>query len=82
MAEAEVLYRAALAGKRASLGAVHPDTALTLHNLAVVVADRGDTSKAYVLAERAYRILAATVDGGHPALAAAADNRRRLRVPS
>ncbi|WP_036375535.1 tetratricopeptide repeat protein [Micromonospora sp. ATCC 39149] len=69
--EAEALYGRALAAKSRLLGPNHPQVGLTLNNLVVLVADRGDLARAAELADRAQMVLAAAVATDHPALVAA-----------
>jgi hypothetical protein len=51
--------------------------ALTLNNLAVLAAERGDHERASTLAAQAYRILDARVAPDHPVLASLANITRR-----
>jgi len=64
--EAERLYRGALAIKADVLGPGQPDLVLTLHNLAVVLHERGQVKEAIALAARAVRIARTRLGRRHP----------------
>eukprot|EP00808_Paulinella_micropora_P025534 g7102.t1 len=53
LAEAEPLYRRALAGYEEELGATHPDTLVMVNNLAVLLKDQGKMAEAEPLYRRA-----------------------------
>lgn len=70
LAEAVALLARAVELKRQALGSRHPDTALTLHNLAVALDRSGDLAGASVAAGEALAVLRATLGPGHPRLIA------------
>ena len=53
LAEAEPLYRRALAGKEAQLGEAHPSTLNTINNLAILLTEQGKLAEAEPLHRRA-----------------------------
>jgi tetratricopeptide (TPR) repeat protein len=63
---AEENYRAALAGKTAALGEDHPDVAVTLHNLGVLLFDTGRQAEGRELLARAEALVAARFPADHP----------------
>ncbi len=73
-AEAEPLHRRALAIREATLGADHPDTAVSLSNLAALLQARGELSEAEPLHRRALAIREATLGRDHPHTAASLNN--------
>lgn len=70
--EAVALLARAVELKRQALGSRHPDTALTLHNLAVARDRAGDALGAGAAAREAMAVLEATLEPGHPRLVACA----------
>ncbi|SDW51866.1 Tetratricopeptide repeat-containing protein [Amycolatopsis xylanica] len=66
VAEAEASYRAALAGKIAALGEDHPDVAVTLHNLAVLLLDSGREREGRELLLQAERLMTGRLPDDHP----------------
>jgi tetratricopeptide (TPR) repeat protein len=64
--EAEPLFREALEIKPAAAGEAHPDTANSLGNLAVLLAERGEVAHALPLEEQALAILEAALGAEHP----------------
>ncbi|MCA9514535.1 MAG: tetratricopeptide repeat protein [Myxococcales bacterium] len=76
-AGAESAYREAADLKARTLGAAHPDHALTLHNLAVLIADTrpGEARK---LAADAARVLSAAFGPEHPHVVAAREHADEL----
>jgi len=70
--EAVPLLARAVELKRQALGSRHPDTALTLHNLAVARDRSGDAAGAAAAAGEAMAVLRGTLEPGHPRLVACA----------
>ena len=68
-AEGEPFVREALAVNRATLGEVHPTTAITTGNLATLLRSMGRFGEAEPLARRALEINAELLGGDHPDLA-------------
>jgi len=66
MAKAEDLYRRALAIKEKVLGKDHPDTALTVHNMATLLAGLGRAAEAESLYGRALAAFEAALGAEHP----------------
>ncbi len=66
LAAAEVNYRAALTGKIAALGDDHPDVAVTLHNLAVLLLDTGREDEGREFLLRAEALVTARFPDEHP----------------
>jgi hypothetical protein len=64
------------------LGAGHPELALSLNNLAVVLASRGATAEAARTYERALAILSRTVGPRHPHYVACKQNLDKLERPA
>lgn len=64
--EALPLYERALDIRETQLGATHPDTATSLHNLALFYADKGAWDKALPLMRRAVAICQTALGPGHP----------------
>ena len=50
--EAKAMYERALAGQERALGADHPETLDTVHNLAILLNAAGDAAAAAALRER------------------------------
>jgi tetratricopeptide (TPR) repeat protein len=69
MAEAEPLYRRALAIDEASYGPDHPAVAIRLNNLAVLLQDTNRLAEAEPLKRRALAIDEASYDHDHPDVA-------------
>jgi len=65
--------------KEKILGPDHPDTAMTLNNLAVLFQSRGDLEQASSLFRRALDILETTLDPDHPKVAACRKNFEELQ---
>jgi tetratricopeptide (TPR) repeat protein len=65
-AQAEEHYRAALSGKIAALGEQHPDIAVTLHNLGVLLLDTGRADEGRALLDRAESLLTKSFPDDHP----------------
>jgi hypothetical protein len=72
------LYRRALALKEKLLGPDHPDTALTLNNLAVLRNEHGNTAEAVALYRRAIAAFERTLGKRHVKTRTCRDNLRRL----
>src|SRR5262249_41153950 len=68
VAEAEALYRRAIAIKEQALGPDHADLALALNNLALLLADQGHSSEAEPLYQRALGLIAPALGKEHPNL--------------
>ena len=68
-AEAEALYKRALAIREKALGADHPDVAETLYNLAVVYRPQGKYADAEALYKRALAIREKALGPDHPDVA-------------
>jgi len=77
-AEAEQLYRRALAIKSTLLGPDHPDVAVTLNNLAILSKSQADYRKADHAYRRALAILKKTFGPSHPKVATCKANYGRL----
>jgi tetratricopeptide (TPR) repeat protein len=73
-AQARPLYERALAIKEKVLGPDHPATALSLNNLALLLADQGDLAGARQLHERALAIREKALGAGHPDTAESLNN--------
>jgi CHAT domain-containing protein len=73
-ADAEGLYRRALAIKEKALGADHPDVAQTLHNLALVYADQRKYADAEGLYRQALAIKEKARGADHPDVATTLNN--------
>ena len=91
--EAEPLYRRALAGREAALGAEHPDTLMSVNNLAVLLKDMGKYEEAEPLYRRALAGQEAALGAEHPDTLSSVNNlaillrtwasmRRRAAVPA
>jgi tetratricopeptide (TPR) repeat protein len=78
LAAAERLYRSALEHKRRSIGARHPDTALTLQNLGVVAAAAGRRAEARRHLLRALPIFERALGARHPDTRACRENLAAL----
>ena len=78
-AQAEPLYRRALALKEKSLGPGHPDVALSLNNLAVLLKTLGRLDEAADAYRRALQIFEQTLDPEHPKLKTCRENYARLK---
>src|SRR5262249_21869211 len=77
-AQAEPLYRRALAISEKTLGAEHPRTATVLNNLALLYYDKGDYAQAELLYGRALAIREKKLGAEHPSTAASLNNQARL----
>ena len=66
LGEAEPLYRRALEGRQAKLGADHPDTLSSLFNLALLLAQQGKLGEAEQLYRRALEGRQAKLGADHP----------------
>jgi class 3 adenylate cyclase/tetratricopeptide (TPR) repeat protein len=73
-APARPLFEQALAIREKALGPDHPDTAMSLHNLAFLVRDQGDLATARPLYERALAIREKALGPEHPDTATTLDN--------
>ena len=71
---ADELLRSAARIQEAELGALHPDLANTLNNLAIVAEKRGRLSDAETFYRRAVAIATASLPVGHPMIAASREN--------
>jgi tetratricopeptide (TPR) repeat protein len=78
-AEALPMYERSLAIWEKALGAEHPDTALSLNNLAGLYRAQGEYGKAEPLYERSLAILEKTLGGEHPTTRTVANNLAGLR---
>ena len=78
-AEAERLYRRALAIKERAQGPDHPDVGMTLNNLAVCCTAQGRFVEAEAFYQRALAIFEATLGPDHPHVAACRENYALLR---
>ena len=72
--QAAVLLRDALAMREKVLGPDHPDTATSLHNLALLLRDQGDLAGARPLFERALAIREKVLGPEHPDTATSLSN--------
>ena len=72
--EARPLYERALAIREKVLGPEHPDTAMSLNNLAVLLQDQGDLAGARPLFERALAIREKVLGPEHPDTATSLNN--------
>ncbi len=79
--EAEPLYREALAIRRESLPAGHPNIALSLNNLAVLLKDQGKLAEAEPLYREALAIQRDAHTPGHPSIATSLGNLAVLQRP-
>ena len=77
--QAERDYRRALAIKEELLGQDHPDVAMTLNNLGVLVKTLGRREEAEALYERALAIFERTLDRDHSRLLLCRRNLEKLR---
>lgn len=77
-AEAEPLYRRALALKEKLLGSGHPDVAMTLNNLAVLYKAQGKYAEAEAMYDRALAIFEQSLESEHPKIGACRKNRAAL----
>ncbi|MFI5013205.1 MAG: tetratricopeptide repeat protein [Hyphomicrobiales bacterium] len=73
-AQARPLYERSLAIREKALGADHPDTAVSLNNLAVLLQDQGDMAGARPLYERALAIREKVLGADHQDTAATLNN--------
>ncbi|HEY4404889.1 MAG TPA: tetratricopeptide repeat protein [Xanthobacteraceae bacterium] len=73
-AQARPLYERALALKEKAFGPDHPETALSLNNLALLLQDQGDLAGARPLHERALAIREKALGPGHPYTAESLNN--------
>ena len=73
-AQARPLYERALAINEKTLGPEHPDTALSLNNLALLLQDEGDLAGARARHERALAIREKTLGPEHPDTAESLNN--------
>ena len=73
-AEAEPLFRRALAIEEAALGTNHPDVGTTLNNLALLLQEQGKYAEAEPLFRRALAIKEAALGPDHPDVAQVAEN--------
>jgi len=78
LAEAEPLYRRALAIHEKVLGAEHPDTASSLNNLANLLQDQGKLAEAEPLHRRALAIHEKALGAEHPNTATTLNNLASL----
>jgi tetratricopeptide (TPR) repeat protein len=76
--EGRSLFQRALAISEKVLGPEHPDTAMSLNNLALLLKDQGDLAAARPLFERALAISEKVPDPEHPATAKVRNNLARL----
>jgi len=72
--EAETLFRKSLRLKEKILGADHPDTALTVNNLGVLLQSLGRNDEARELFTRALQVFEARLDAEHPHVLMAREN--------
>ena len=72
--EAEQLFRRALAVTEALHGETHPETAITIDNLAQVLEEMGKFDEAELLFRRALAIAEATLEPENPSLAIVLNN--------
>jgi tetratricopeptide (TPR) repeat protein len=77
--QAESIYRRALAIKETLLGADHPDIAVTLNNLALLLKQQGHPTDAATIYKRALTIFERTVTPTHPNLITCRTNYERLQ---
>jgi CHAT domain-containing protein/tetratricopeptide (TPR) repeat protein len=77
-AEAEGLYKRALAIREQALGADHPDVAQTLNNLALVYGDQSKYAEAEGLHKRALAIREQALGADHPDVAQTLNNLANL----
>lgn len=77
--EAEHLYRRALEMKEKLLGKDHPDVAMTLNNLAVLLKKQEKYEEAASMYERALAIFEKTLDSHHPKIKACRANYTGLQ---
>ena len=84
--EAERLYRRAVALKEKLLGADHPDVAMTLNNLAVLLKKREKYEEAAALYGRALAIFEAALGPDHPKVVTCRKNHaglaRKMGLPT
>jgi tetratricopeptide (TPR) repeat protein len=73
-AQAKLLYERALAIREKVLGSDHPDTAMSLNNLAELLRQQGDLKGARPLFERALAINEKVLGPEHPATATSVNN--------
>ena len=64
--EAKAMYERALAGKERTLGADHPDTLMTVNNLAIVLEQQGKLDEAKTMYERALAGKERAIGADHP----------------
>ncbi len=76
---AKPLHERALKVREQTLGRDHPDTAISLNNLAVLLQDSGDLEGAQTLCERALNIRQRVLGANHPDTATSLNNLGRLR---
>ncbi len=79
-AAAEAMFREALTLERAAWGDLHPETALTRNNLALLLLDRGRLEEAGILFAEAERSQRRLFGSRHPHLATTLNNRGLLRA--
>ena len=77
--EAEIYSRRALALKEKLLGAEHPDVAVTLNNLGLLLKKQGKLSEAAERYERALAIFEAQLSSDHLKLLTTRANLAKLR---
>ncbi len=77
-AEAEPLYKRALAIWEKALGPEHPDVAQSLNNLALLYQDQGRYAEAEPLHKRALAIREKSLGPGHPLVAQSLENYAAL----
>ena len=76
--ESETIYRLALSGFEKTFGPAHPEIATTLHNLAAVLAIRGDWAGADRHYRRSLAMKETLFGGDHPEVALTCNNLGRL----
>ena len=78
LAEAEPLYRRALAIREEKLGDDHPDVAQSLNNLALLLKTQGKLAEAEPLSRRALDIFEQKLGAGHPNTQTVRENYQAL----
>jgi len=77
-AQAELVYKRALAIEEKALGPDHPDLAKSLHNLALLYATQGQYAQAEPLYKRALAIMEKALDPDDPSVAKSLNNLAAL----